>query len=200
MPKPDREREESALRYSEENYRLVVETAPDAVISIDERGAILFANLATARIFGYDPTELIGKPLTLLMPEYMRKLHEKGFKGYLATGQRHINWQGTELTGLRKNGQEFPVEISFGELVKDRHRIFTGFIRDISERKRAEEALRRSEAHLSQAQRLAHVGSWVWQVDGRKTVYLSEEWYRVYGFDPTVGMPTWEERLQRVHP
>jgi PAS domain S-box-containing protein len=56
MPKPDREREESALRYSEENYRLVVETAPDAVISIDERGAILFANLATARIFGYDPT------------------------------------------------------------------------------------------------------------------------------------------------
>ncbi len=56
----DRKREETALRYSEENYRLVVETAPDAVISIDERGAILFANPATARIFGYDPAELIG--------------------------------------------------------------------------------------------------------------------------------------------
>jgi PAS domain S-box-containing protein len=135
----DRKREESALRYSEENYRLVVETAPDAVISIDERGAILFANPATARIFGYDPTELMGKPLTVLMPEFLRKLHEKGFSRYLATGQRHINWQGTELTALRKNGQEFPVEISFGELSRDGHRVFTGFIRDISERKQAEE-------------------------------------------------------------
>ncbi len=136
---PDSKREESALRYSEENYRLVVETAPDAVISIDERGAILFANPATVRIFGYDPTELIGKPLTVLMPEFLRKLHEKGFSRYLATGQRHINWQGTELTALRKNGQEFPVEISFGELSRDGHKVFTGFIRDISERKQAEE-------------------------------------------------------------
>jgi PAS domain S-box-containing protein len=135
----EREREESALRYSEENYRLVVETAPDAVISIDESGAILFANSATARILGYDPTELIGKPLTILMPEFLRKLHENGFSRYLATGERHINWQGTELTGLRKNGQEFPVEISFGELSRDGHKVFTGFIRDISERKRAEE-------------------------------------------------------------
>lgn len=135
----DHQREESALRYSEENYRLVVETAPDAVISIDERGAILFANPATVRIFGYDPTELIGKPLTVLMPELLRKLHEKGFSRYLATGQRHINWQGTELTALRKNGQEFPVEISFGELSRAGHKVFTGFIRDISERKQAEE-------------------------------------------------------------
>ena len=71
---------------------------------------------------------------------------------------------------------------------------------DIDDQQRAEEALRRSEAHLSQAQRLAHVGSWVWQVAGRKTVYLSDEWYRIYGFDPNVGMPTWEERLQRVQP
>ena len=139
MPTPDREREEFALPYSEENYRLLVETAPDAVISIDERGAILFANHATARICGYDPAELIGKPLTVLMPEFLRKLHEKGFSRYLATGQRHINWQGTELTALRKNGQEFPVEISFGEVSRDRHKVFTGFIRDITERKQAEE-------------------------------------------------------------
>ena len=135
----DRKREESALRYSEENYRLVVETAPEAVISIDERSAILFANPATARIFGHDPAELIGQPLTVLMPEFLRKLHEKGFSRYLATGQRHINWQGTELTALRKDGKEFPVEISFGELSRDGHKVFTGFIRDISERKEAEE-------------------------------------------------------------
>jgi len=65
----DREREESALRYIEENYRLVVETAPDAVISVDESGAILFANPATVRLFDYDPRELIGKPLLNLFVE-----------------------------------------------------------------------------------------------------------------------------------
>jgi PAS domain S-box-containing protein len=154
----DRKREESALRYSEENHRLVVETAPDAVISIDESGAILFANPATVRIFGYDPTELIGKPLTVLMPEFLRKLHEKGFSRYLATGQRHINWQGTELTALRKNGQEFPVEISFGELSRNGHKVFTGFIRDISERKQAQQALQTTQMELARVSRLTTMG------------------------------------------
>ena len=57
-----------------------------------------------------------------------------------------------------------------------------------------------SEAYLAEAQRLAHMGSWVWQVAGRVALHFSEEWYRIYGFDPTLGMPRWEERLQRVHP
>jgi PAS domain S-box-containing protein len=196
----ERKREESARRYSEERHRLVVETANDAIVSMDEDGAIVFANPATAKVFGYDPTELVGKSLTMLMPEYMRQLHNNGFRRYLSTGERHINWQGTELTALHKDGQEFPVEVSFGELTRDGHKVFTGFIRDISERKKAEEALRRSEAYLAQAQRIAHAGSWVWQVAGRKAVYLSAEWYRLYGFDPKDGMPTWEERLERVHP
>jgi PAS domain S-box-containing protein len=163
----ERKREESALRYSEENYRLVVETAPDAVISVDESGAILFANPATVRIFGYDPTELIGKPLTVLMPEFLRKLHEKGFSRYLATGQRHINWQGTELTALRKNGQEFLVEISFGELSRDGHKVFTGFIRDISERKQAEEM---RAAHARQIAVRADVSMAFGQEESLKTI------------------------------
>ena len=144
----ERRREEAAHRYIEESHRLVLETASDAVVTMDENGAIRFANPATMRIFGYDPTELIGKPLTVLMPEWMRKLHDGGFRRYLATGQRHINWQGTELTALRKNGEEFPVEVSFGELTRDGHKVFTGFIRDISARKNAEEKLRASERSL----------------------------------------------------
>ena len=156
----ERKKEESARRYSEERYRVVVETANDAVVSTDESGAILFANPAIKRVFGYDPTELLGKPLTVLMPEFMRKLHEDGFKRYLATGQRHINWQGTELIGLRKNGQEFPVEVSFGELTGER-RLFTGFIRDISERKQAEEGrerLRQAQADLAHINRVSTMG------------------------------------------
>ena len=156
-----RKQEESARRYSEERYRVVVETANDAVVSADESGAIQFANPATMRVFGYDPTELIGKPLTVLMPEFMRKLHENGFRRYLATGQRHVNWQGNEFTGLRKNGQQFPVEVSFGELTMNGRRVFTGFIRDISERKQAEEQrekLRQAQADLAHINRVSTMG------------------------------------------
>jgi PAS domain S-box-containing protein len=71
---------------------------------------------------------------------------------------------------------------------------------DIEDRKNAEEALRRSESYLAEAQRLMHTGSWAWRVAGREALHLSEEWYRIYGFDPEEGMPTWEERLRRVHP
>jgi PAS domain S-box-containing protein len=77
---------------------------------------------------------------------------------------------------------------------------FVGAVTDITESKRVEESLRRSEGYLAEAQRLTHTGSWVWRVPGREALYLSEEWYRVYGFDPDAGMPTWEERLQRMHP
>jgi PAS domain S-box-containing protein len=77
---------------------------------------------------------------------------------------------------------------------------FVGAVTDITESRRAEEALRRSESYLAEAQRLTRTGSWAWQVAGREAVHLSEEWYRIYGFDPEKGPPAWEERLQRIHP
>jgi PAS domain S-box-containing protein len=77
---------------------------------------------------------------------------------------------------------------------------FVGAVMDTTETKRAEEALRRSETYLAEAQRLTHTGSWAWQVAGRDAVHLSEEWYRIYGFDPEEGLSAWEKRLQRMHP
>jgi PAS domain S-box-containing protein len=77
---------------------------------------------------------------------------------------------------------------------------FVGAVTDITETKRVEESLRRSEGYLAEAQRLTRTGSWVWRVPGRDALHLSEEWYRVFGFDPEAGVPSWEERLQRVHP
>jgi PAS domain S-box-containing protein len=77
---------------------------------------------------------------------------------------------------------------------------FVGAVTDTTERKRAEEALRRSESNLAEAQRLTHTGSWAWRIAGRDALHLSEEWYRIYGFDAEEGMPAWEERLRRIHP
>jgi PAS domain S-box-containing protein len=154
----ERKKAEEARRYSEEQYRTVVETATDAVVSIDEDSKILFVNPATTKIFGYDTSELIGRPLMMLMPESLYSLHEAGFRRYLATGQRHLNWQGTELTGLRKNGQEFPVEVSLGEMTRNGHKVFTGFIRDISEKRRAEEALQEAQDKLAHVTRTQAMG------------------------------------------
>jgi PAS domain S-box-containing protein len=194
----EQKRQASDRLYSEERYRVVVETASDAVVSIDDTGSILFANPATATIFGYDPAELAGKPLTLLMPEYMRELHQTGFKRYLGTGQRHMNWQGTELTALRKNGEEFPVEVSFGEITREGHKTFTGFLRDISKRKQAEQALRRSEAFLAEAQHLSHTGSFSWRV-ATDEITWSEQLYRIYELESSVPV-TLELIRTRVHP
>jgi PAS domain S-box-containing protein len=154
----DRKRAENELKRSEARYRVVVETASDAVVSIDESGTIILANPATKRIFGFDTEELVGKPLTVLMPGAMRNLHQAGLNRYLATGKRHLNWQGTEVTALRANGEEFPAEVSFGEMTVDQQRIFTGFIRDISEKKRAEEELHDTQAELARMMRVMTIG------------------------------------------
>jgi PAS domain S-box-containing protein len=175
-----RKREEAARRDSEERHRVIVETASDAVISANESGTILLANPATTRVFGYDPAELIGQPLTILMPEYMREKHECGFRGYMATGQKHINWQGTALIGLRKNGEEFPVEVSFGELTRSGHRTFTGFIRDVSEQKRARAALESAFSEIKLLKDQLY----------RENLALREEVDRASMFEEIVGTST----------
>ncbi|HSQ19770.1 MAG TPA: PAS domain S-box protein, partial [Blastocatellia bacterium] len=138
-------------RESDRRFRTLAETASDAIITIDADSHIVLVNQAAERIFGYSTAEMLGKELTMLMPEYLRHLHRAGFARYRDTGKRHISWQAVELPGLHKNGSEIPLELSFGEFTKDDRRFFTGIARDITERKRAElerkeaeEALRRS--------------------------------------------------------
>ncbi len=140
-----RKQVEAELREGEQRYRAVTETASDAIISIDQHSTILLVNSATEGIFGYNRDELVGHKLTMLMPEYLRALHETAIREYVATGEKHLHWKGVQLSGLHKNGSEIPLEVSFGEYVKDGQHWFTGVVRDISDRKQAEEALRSSE-------------------------------------------------------
>ncbi|HET8922183.1 MAG TPA: ATP-binding protein [Candidatus Acidoferrum sp.] len=100
---------------------------------------------------------------------------------------------------FRKDGSRVPV-LAGGALFEADGSEGVAFVLNLSEQKRAQEDLRRSESYLAQAQRLALVGSWAWQIPGMGALHLSEEWYRIHGFDPKDGMPTWEQRLQRIHP
>ena len=106
---------EAALRESEDHYRAIADAATDAIITIDSDSTILIVNPATERIFGYSTEELIGQPLTMLMPEYLRHLHEAGIARYRETGRRHIQWSAAQLPGLHKTGKEIPLEISFAD-------------------------------------------------------------------------------------
>lgn len=152
MDVTERKRAEEERERLREEQRVILEAASDVVLGVDEGGVIRYANPATNGVFGFDPKELIGKPLSVLMPESVRGRHENAFRRYGATGRRNFNWNGTEHTGLRKNGMEFPVEVSFGELTTNGHRVFTGFIRDITEKRRAEEERKRAAEALLMAQ------------------------------------------------
>ncbi len=141
-----RKRSEEALRRSEARRFAVVDTAFDAIVTMASDGNIESFNRGAESTFGYTAKEAIGQPLTLLMPERFRKAHVAGVRRYLRTGaSRLVGQRRIELTGRRKNGEEFPLELSLAEVPQRGDPLFSAIIRDISERKRAEEILRRSE-------------------------------------------------------
>jgi PAS domain S-box-containing protein len=139
------------LRENEERYRVVSETAQDAIFTMNEQSVILFCNAAVERMFGYKREELIGHSLEIIVPERLREQHHQGIEHFLRTRQRRIPWTGVELPALHKDGHEFPCEISFGEWTADGHTIFTGFARDVTERKRALELEKQARADAEAA-------------------------------------------------
>ena len=151
----ERNRVEGALRESEARFRTLAETASDAIITIDRKGIMLFVNPATAAIFGYPVTAMLGRNLTMIMPERLREAHLRGFQRYLETGKRGMSWRAVELPGLHSDGHEIALELSFGESTHEGEGHFTAVIRDVTERKRTEEALRRSrEERLLELERV----------------------------------------------
>ena len=131
----DRKKAEDALRESEERYRIIAQTASDVIITIDQESIIEFVNSASEKVFGYAPAELLGQNITVLMPERLREAHLYAFNAYVRTGKKTMNWQSIELPGLHRNGNEVPLEISYGEFMKEDRHFFAGIVRDITERK-----------------------------------------------------------------
>ncbi|MDX1457094.1 MAG: PAS domain S-box protein [Marinobacter sp.] len=133
----------AALRESQERVRAVVETAIDAIITIDAKGGIASINPATEKLFGYVENELIGHNVSMLMPEPMRSEHDGYIQHYLETGERRIIGIGREVTALHRDGRHFPVELSVSEIHVNGQRMFSGTLRNITERKQAEREQKR---------------------------------------------------------
>ena len=133
-------------------YRVLAESAQDAILTMDENSIILSVNPAAEQLFMRPAKEMIGSSLSLLMPERLRARHRGGVARYLSTGVRHIPWQGVQIPVLAADGREIPVEISFGEFTSGGQRIFSGILRDMSDRLRAETLL---ASHMEQLQQQA---------------------------------------------
>ncbi|QQS47389.1 MAG: PAS domain S-box protein [Acidobacteriota bacterium] len=138
----ERRRIAAALRESEERYRNVAETASDVILTVDDDGAIQFVNSSVEDVFGYKPAEVLGQQLSVLMPDYLERI-EKAIipSGNGSTGPRRRSRSGFELTGINKDGHQLPVEATFSEFIKDGRPSYTGIVRDISDRRKAEAAL-----------------------------------------------------------
>ena len=136
------------LREAEERMRSVVDHVLDGIISIDERGTVMTFNRGAERIFGFAAREVIGQNVKMLMPDPYRREHDTYIENYLRTGKAKIIGIGREVVGRRKDGMSFPMELAISEFRLRDERYFTGIVRDITERKHAEEELRRAEERM----------------------------------------------------
>jgi len=178
----------------------LLESAPQAIVVVNEAGRIVLVNSLTEKLFGYTREELLGNLVDMLVPERYRARHAAHRNRYFSKLRvRPMGLRVEELYGMRKNGTEFPVEISLSPMTSEDGMLVSSGIIDITERKRAEEALRKSQANLAEAQQLARLGSW--ELDFvTNALTWSEEMYRIFEI-PSAGSGTsYDTFLDAVHP
>ncbi|MCX7166873.1 MAG: PAS domain S-box protein [Rhodocyclales bacterium] len=142
----------ASLRDTLSRTRLLLDSAPDAVICMDQDGKVLVWNAHAEEIFGYTAEQAQGNAMAeLIVPPAYRERHRQGMARFITTGEKQVIGQRLELTGMRADGTEFPIELSIGALREGEHFLFTAYVRDISERKRTEESLRKLSLAVEQS-------------------------------------------------
>jgi PAS domain S-box-containing protein len=174
---------EEKLRNSELRFRKLLDAAPDSVVIVNERGIIQIINSQTLQVFGYSSEELIGKPIEILLPQRFSSQHVALRNGYIADPQPRPMSALRDLFGLRKDGREIPIEVSLGPLATPQGLLITAAIRDVTQRKQADEALRQSEERLNLAVESAQLG--VWEYD-----FVNDSSIRSLRHDQIMGFST----------
>ncbi len=177
-----RKRAEEALAESEALYRSISETAADGIVVLDKLSRIVMANSAMERIFGSRVDELIGTSIQEVLPKRIKGEHVQDIQGLIESGEPRASRAGVEFIGVHREGTEIPVEISFGVARHGESHLFTGFIRDIRQRKEAERKLRETEERFALLVRLAEeYAIIIMGPDGRITTWNSGA-QRIFGY------------------
>ena len=196
----DRKLTEAALQASEAKFSNILAIAGDAIISMDADYRITLFNEAAERVFGYSQTEVFGQPIDLLIPTRFHLPHQQ-YLGRIAFGPgllRRMN-ERNEVTGRRKNGEEFPSEASISVRDVDGQRFFTAVLRDVTDRKLAEHALAERNLQLALAGKAGQVGTFAYDVETER-MQISEGYAAIYGLpEGTTEIPR-SDWQARVHP
>jgi two-component system sensor kinase FixL len=155
----ERRAAEEAVLSRESHLRSILSTVPDAMVVIDDQGGIISFSAAAERLFGYREEELLGTNVSRLMPNPDRERHDSYLARYLQTGEKRIIGIGRVVFAQRKDGTTFPMELSIGETAEGAQRLFTGFIRDLTERQRTEERLETIQSELIHVSRVSAMGT-----------------------------------------
>jgi len=150
---------EQGLAQRELHVRSILATVPNAMVVIDERGIMVSFSAAAERLFGYTESDVLGRNVSMLMPNPDHDRHDEYLARYLRTGERRIIGIGRIVVGQRRDGSSFPMELSVGEANTDGHRIFTGFIRDLTERQQSELKLKELQSELIHVSRVSAMGT-----------------------------------------
>lgn len=161
----------SALSDSEARLEAIVESANDAIITIDSEGRVLLWNAHAKELFGYTSEEMLGRPLTAIIPERFREQHHSGIHRVVETGETHVIGSTAELTGLSRDGVEFPMELSLAQWSNNGEMFFSGIVRDITQRKQAEADLRVANHALADKNEMLQ------GLSGKLAKYLSRQVY-----------------------
>jgi len=145
-------------KIAEEHMRSILETVPDAMVVIDETGEIQTFSKTAERLFGYTSCDVVGRNVRMLMPEPYRAFHDDHISNYISTAERKVIGIGRVVIGQRRDGSTFPMELSVGEMRTGTGRFFTGFIRDLTERRAAEERIQEIQAELLHVSRFTALG------------------------------------------
>jgi PAS domain S-box-containing protein len=194
----ERKEAEQAVHDAAARLAAIVDTAVDGILTIDERGQIDSVNPAVTRIFGYLPEEMLGRNVRMLMPEPYRSEHDEYLSRYLDTDEKRIIGIGREVEGQRKDGSTFPLELTVSETLLDGRRVFTGLVRDVTDRKEAERNLRESEARLSLALLAGRMGVWEWDIETGEARW-SPMLEQIHGLQPGTFGGTFGDFERGVH-